>query len=307
MNYFFSCFARIIILYTFSLSSYAQVISPQEKNYFSLLHDHFNGANALETVSYVEQRWRLAGNRGFNESIFYVEKILQQAGFVKEVNNESEGPMTYLIEKRPLKRPTWEPVDAQLFIVGENEPLLEYKTNRNMMAMYSASTPADGVTAELIDVGKGKKKEFDEKDVKGKMVMANSAVSSVYAMAIKNGAVGALSYYVPGYNQPAVHQQSIMFEGINYSDSLTQKWGILLSYAAREKLKAALSKGQVFVKVITKSAIYTSEELTLVANVRGTVNPAERFVFSAHVQEPGANDNATGVGTLAEMARITAE
>ena len=29
-------------------------------------------------------------------------------------------------------------------------------------------------------------------------------------------------------------------------------------------------------------------------------------MFSAHVQEPGANDNASGVGTLAEMARLTA-
>jgi hypothetical protein len=35
--------------------------------------------------------------------------------------------------------------------------------------------------------------------------------------------------------------------------------------------------------------------------------PKERFVFSAHVQEPGANDNASGVGTLAEMARAAAE
>jgi hypothetical protein len=59
--------------------------------------------------------------------------------------------------------------------------------------------------------------------------------------------------------------------------------------------------------VKTATRIYPSEELTLVANVRGTRLPDERFVFSAHVQEPGANDNATGVGTLAEMARVTAE
>ena len=32
--------------------------------------------------------------------------------------------------------------------------------------------------------------------------------------------------------------------------------------------------------------------------------PDERFVFSAHVQEPGANDNASGVGALGEMARV---
>ncbi|MDB4912633.1 MAG: family peptidase, partial [Gemmatimonadetes bacterium] len=45
---------------------------------------------------------------------------------------------------------------------------------------------------------------------------------------------------------------------------------------------------------------------TVVAEVHGTTNPDERFVFSAHVQEPGANDNATGVGALAELARVLA-
>ena len=43
------------------------------------------------------------------------------------------------------------------------------------------------------------------------------------------------------------------------------------------------------------------------AEVRGARRPGERFVFSAHVQEPGANDNASGVGALAEMARVTAK
>src|SRR6185436_2404224 len=33
---------------------------------------------------------------------------------------------------------------------------------------------------------------------------------------------------------------------------------------------------------------------------------SERFVLSAHVQEPGANDNASGVGDLSEMARVFA-
>ena len=49
-----------------------------------------------------------------------------------------------------------------------------------------------------------------------------------------------------------------------------------------------------------------ADELTLVAEIRGSRRPGERFVFSAHVQEPGANDNASGVGCQAEMARVAA-
>jgi hypothetical protein len=52
---------------------------------------------------------------------------------------------------------------------------------------------------------------------------------------------------------------------------------------------------------------FPSTERVIVADVRGRARPDERFVFSAHVQEPGANDNASGVGTLAEMARSLAD
>ena len=45
---------------------------------------------------------------------------------------------------------------------------------------------------------------------------------------------------------------------------------------------------------------------TLVAEIPGRVAPDERVVLAAHVQEPGANDNASGVATLAELARALA-
>ncbi len=295
-----------ICLILFSYVAGAQQIQ-QEQNYLRLLRDNFREQNAFEAVAFVEQRWRLAGNSGFNESIYYVENILQKAGFVKEVKGESDATLTYRIETRPMKRPTWEPVDAQLFIVGEDKPLLEFKTNRNMIAMYAASTPADGITAELVDIGKSSAKAYEGKDVKGKIVMADGSIGSVYGMAIKNGAIGALSYSLPAYTQPTKHVNSIQFSGIGYTDSLEQKWGILLSTVARERLRTALEKGPVQLHVNIKTKIYPSEELTIVANVRGTSQPDERFVFSAHVQEPGANDNASGVGTLAEMARVTAQ
>src|SRR5690606_29093734 len=59
------------------------------------------------------------------------------------------------------------------------------------------------------------------------------------------------------------------------------------------------------VKAETK--IFDSKELTVVANVKGSELPLESLVFSAHIQEPGANDNATGVGTQLEMASITSD
>ena len=299
---------QLLVLILLCSGSIAQQASSREKKYFNLLRSQFVADNAYQTVAFVEQRWRIAGNTGFNESIFYVEKILQQAGFVKETGGETDATLTYRIEKRPMQRPTWEPVKAQLYIVGEDKPLLDFSTNRNMLAMYSSSTSAAGVTAELVDIGKASDKDLEGKDLTGKIILADGGIGSAYAKAVKKGALGALSYSLPAYTQPQKHTNSIQFQGIRYeTDSTQRKWGILLSYAARERLKAALARGTVQVRVVTQARVYPSEELTIVANVRGTVKPSERFVFSAHVQEPGANDNATGVGTLAEMARVTAQ
>lgn len=295
-----------VLLFNTAMPVWAQPAA-REKKYFKLLEKTFDEQQAYKTVWFVEQRWRLAGNSGFNESIYEVEKMLQQAGYVKETNGEAAATLTYRIEKRPMKHATWEPVDASLYIVGEKEPVLQFKTNRNMIAMYSASTPAEGITAELVYIGKGTAKELEGKHLTGKIVMAEGGIGGAYNNAIKNGALGALAYSMPRYNQPEKNIHSIQFQGIGYTDSLHQKWGLLLSYAARERLKAALAKGPVTVKVVVNTKIYASEELTLVANVRGKKRPHERFVFSAHVQEPGANDNASGVGALAEMARTTAQ
>ena len=46
---------------------------------------------------------------------------------------------------------------------------------------------------------------------------------------------------------------------------------------------------------------------TLVAEIRGRTLPRERIVMVAHVQEPGASDNASGCGTLYALARALNE
>ena len=80
-----------------------------------------------------------------------------------------------------------------------------------------------------------------------------------------------------------------------------------MSYEAKERLLKELAKGKVNVKVDIQTKIYPSTELTVVANIRGNELPKESLVFSAHIQEPGANDNATGVGAQLEMAVLAAK
>jgi hypothetical protein len=265
-----------------------------------------SGERALATTAFVAQYWRVPGNTGFNASIARVAAILDSAGFVSEGRAHPGSRLTYRIERRPMPRPTWEPVAGSLSMVGRAEPLLRYSTNPHMLGMYSASTPLGGVEAEVVSVGTGTLEESAKVEVAGKIVFGEASLGRLFTEAVqKRGALGVLAYSMPAYTKPEINRHSIQFSGIPW-DSTRAGWGIPLSFAAREILVAGLAAGPVRVRVDLVTKMYQSEELTLVAEVHGSQLPAERFVFSAHVQEPGANDNASGVGALAEIARATA-
>jgi aminopeptidase YwaD len=267
----------------------------------------FSGQRAFETTAFVEQYWRIPGNTGFDASLDRIVSILEEVGYRPET--EAAGhPYIYRIEERPLARPAWDPIDASVSVVGEEGPLLRYATNRNMMAANSWPTPPGGIEAPLVYVGSGRAEEWAGKEIAGAIVFGETSVGRLYSEAMRRGALGALSYRpLPGYNRSEEHPDSITFTSIAY-DEQAKGFGICLSRRASEQLKAALERGPVRVRVMTAGRfIPQAVEHTLVAEVRGSRRPDERLVLSAHVQEPGANDNATGVAVQAEIARSIAE
>ena len=274
-------------------------------NYSDVINQEFTGDLAFETTSFVEKYWRVVGNTGFNKTIYKIANDLEKSGFVLEENATENEMLTYRIEKRPLKNPTWESVDAMLAINDEETPLLQHATNRNMIALNSYSTPKEGITAEVIHIKDLNK--LSELDVKGKIVFAETSPYRIFKTAIIEGkAAGLITYNNPKYLQPEKNTTSIQFRSIPL-DTVHKPWAIALSFAAKERLKLALEKGKVTLNASIETNIYPSEELTIVADIKGNELPKERLVFSAHIQEPGANDNATGVGVALEMASLTAK
>ncbi|MEP0263762.1 M28 family peptidase [Dokdonia sp.] len=294
----------IVISSTISACSQEKDLNSVTDAYFDMVTPEFKGDVAMETTAFVEQFWRVAGNTGFNKTVYRITEKLETAGYIEESKATDKDMLTYRIEKRSMERPTWEPVDASLSIVGEETPLLQYKTNRNMIYQYASSTLSEGITAEVVYIKD--ENDFIKNDVKGKIVFSEMSGYRLYNPAIvKGGALGIITYNNPAYLQPEKNVTSIQFRSIPYDEEV-KAWGIALSYEAKERLKKALSEGSVNVNATIKTKIYPSEELTVVATVRGAELPKESLVLSAHIQEPGANDNATGVGTQLEMALITA-
>ncbi len=294
-------FISLLSVCTFSAKAYQfdQFAAP----YFEMVDASFNKEEAYKTVAFVESHWRVVGNKGFDQSISWVERQLQSAGFISEKIATDASRLTYRFEERPLKNKTWDPVAGSLKLFS-GEEILNFSTNRNMMAINSYGTGGQQ-EFEVVYVGSGRNLNLDQ-DLKDKVVFAEGSVGSLFRTVVENhGAAGVIAYNMPSYTKPEENINSIQFSAIP-RDSVNQSFGILLSYHAKEKLKAALAEGNNKIKVNLNTKVYNSKELTIVAELRGSKMPEERFVFSAHVQEPGANDNASGVGALLEVASASA-
>lgn len=284
---------------------------------FSLVRPILSGDRAKETVAYMDRFVRWPGNPGFDSSVHHVVSRLAAAGYVEQSVARATDRLTYRLEKYPMASPAWHPIAAsvQLFGFGpqaasrtraDYPPILDFATNRNMIA--TNSFPTAGVNEEVVRVTAMTPAALDSANVRGKIVMADGPVGRLFTEAVvRRGAVGVLAYSMPAYTQPEKNTRSIQFGSIPY-DTTRRSWGILLSFDARRQLLDLLKEGPVrlVVKIDTRF-IVPATELAVVADVRGSTRPDERFVYSAHVQEPGANDDASGVGTLAEMARTLAE
>ena len=310
MNLFFTCrrlaAVAVIVLVPPVVRAQRAETPAAVRHILELVRPSFSGKNAYAQVAFMDQYFRWPGNTGFNASIRRIEDVLKVAGYVDERSAPPGAVLTYRVEHRPMRTPAWEPVDATVTIVGDSAPVLRFAINRNMLAINSFSTPDSGVVARLVDVGKGTAAEYDRAPVRGAIVLVDANVGRAFGEAVqKRGALGVLAYNMPAYTQPDTHRTSIQFGSVPY-DSVRQSWGVALSRDAVDRLRAALARGEARVRVHTRSRMYPSEELTLVAEVHGSVAPSERYVVSAHVQEPGTNDNASGVGDLTEMARVLA-
>jgi hypothetical protein len=272
--------------------------------YFHLARAEYSGERARTLVAEIGGWFRWPGNTAFDASLDRVVSQLRAAGYRLEDSTPKAALLTYRIEKRPIRGLAWDLIDASLTVVGGRTPMLRTATNLNMVAINSYPTADSGVVAEVVDVGAGTVADYSRVDVAGKIVLAESSVSGTFAEAVqKRGALGVLAFRQPAFNRPEINRSAIQFTQIP-QDTVRKAWAMPISRGALDSLRVLLARGPVRVRAIVKTRLFPSVERTVVAEVHGTQRPDERFVFSAHVQEPGANDNASGVGALSELARV---
>lgn len=250
----------------------------------------FDEAAAMGTVEFASGYWRLAGNSGYDATIDRVHARLTPSS-------------STWIETADGPSPGWDHTVGTLSLLRAGQaPLAVLSRERERLALAINSYSTNGpVEAPLVDVGRGQAADFEGKDVKGAVVIGDADLGGLFRQAVvQRGAIGVISTSIAGYiaNEPDILQW-----GSIPRDAERKAFGFKASRRANETLRAALKAGPQRVRVEVVSTFAEKPERTLVHEIRGSTLPDERIVIAAHVQEPGANDNASGVATLQELAR----
>jgi len=164
-------------------------------------------------------------------------------------------------------------------------------------------------------------------DLHGKVLLSDSRNSLNFELAKQVGAVAVMTTYaLDDYNHPTIDGVELYTDSARYAGgasaaaSLAQmtkdapivQWNLSLDQEAALKELLVQSKDTnipVIIKSVSIGNIYSMAfdnggegQLTAIAEIKGTTKADERVIFMAHVQEPGACDNASGVGLQLEMA-----
>ncbi|HET7217903.1 MAG TPA: M28 family peptidase [Vicinamibacterales bacterium] len=282
-------------------------LPPSAERAYRAMAVRIDALAAMETVRYMDQYWRLAANPGFNASIDYIRARLLAAGFAE--SPEKNRPFVRVDEWGQARG--WDYQLGTVAFADDGEIVLSRLRDRVSLCINSFSTPKGGVVARLVDVGDGgDAASYENVDVKGAVVLGNAEAGRLWQQAVKtHGAIGVISTRIAPYIRPADaqdftspdQQDVLQWSSVPY-DADVKGFGFKASYRAAARLRERLQKGPVEVKVEIESSFYEGPTRTLVAEIPGAAKPDERIVLAAHVQEPGANDNSSGAGTLQAVA-----
>jgi hypothetical protein len=287
----------------------------------SIIAKSFDERAAMDLVVFMDQFWRNAGNAGYNGTIERVRARLRQSGFLDRESAAATvtGPSTWVEEYG--KAQGWDYTVGTLTLVGgggaQDEVLLSREQQRVALCINSFSTPAGGIEAPVIDVGAGAETDFASVDVKGAVVLGDGNTGRLWqAAVVRRGAIGVMSPSIAEYVRPgstaadAARPKSewdvLQWGSIPY-DEVRKAFGFKATPKVAARIRERLKAGPARVRVDVASTFTPGPVRTLVAEIPGALKPEERVLLVAHIQEPGANDNSSGVATLVELVRAIAQ
>ena len=202
----------------------------------------------------------------------------------------------------------WDAEEAELWLI---EPVKKKIAGLEIIpeAIASGSQDVD-LTTEVVYVGLGRKRDFQGKKIRGKIVMGTGSVSSLFSSAVeKRQAAGVLGAGSSGINRgyPGASPNQIGWQSIR-SQNIEKGFGFALSQRQHDEIRSYLDAGQkVIMKARIRTRMHPYKMNVVSAAIPGTDPVAGELLMVAHLFErigtPGANDNCSGVATILEVGR----
>jgi len=164
-------------------------------------------------------------------------------------------------------------------------------------------SPAGEFEGQLTYVGRGTSDEdYAGKDVTGKIVLADGGASSVYRTAVgKYGATGILTDWP---NEAGLYTTWAALSRIPFGSLYP---GMTISYTDGQSLKTLLNSGPVTMHIDVDAEVTHGTSKSVIGTIKGKTNSDRYVLVIGHADSdaggPGADDNASGIAALMEIAR----
>jgi aminopeptidase YwaD len=237
---------------------------------------------------------RLAGTEGDKWAIEYMAEKFAEANLILEFDE--------------FKAPCFIEKETKLTVIHP-----ERKELKARAMLYSPSTPPEGIIGEIVNAGYGTKEDLSKLNVKGKMVTFwrtrdKDAFWEEAANASKGGAKGIIMI---DYN-PWIFTATLETGFFNLKKrflpikpkpipavTIPKEDGIYLIEQA--------SQGKVEINLKVDALLEDRTTKNVRGIIQGSKYPDEKILVIAHrdsANTPGANDNASGLAVLLELAKV---
>lgn len=268
--------------------------------------EELSGTAAKDHVVRLTQLHRVPASPGFHEAIEYVMSRAKAYGLTDvHVETFPGDGNTYFGTLHGNRG--WRVEGGSLDEVAPRpRRIVSFDDLRLAVADNSESADA---TAELVDAGSGATpKEYEGKNVRGKLVLCDSTPSACHKLAVEErGAVGLISYNSNQQSGWWRDDQDLVRWGHLDARGRKNTFALMISVREARSLQQRLSRGEhitlhAFVKAHNDDSVPYE---TLIGTIPGTNQSAGDIVFSCHLdhEKPGANDNASGCAANLEVAR----
>jgi aminopeptidase-like protein len=274
------------------------------EKYLNDILTEVNGQRAWDWVAKISQFSRVQASNSYHEIAEIIKKELSEMGYneIEHFKSPADGKDNVWGSIAPFQ---WEIESGELWITEpEKIKLCDYNDIQTAIVTHSKSCD---VVAEVIDIGKGDKKEdYESKDIKGKLILMCSPTYTNHSYIENSNALGVI--YYPDLKRTGDQLDKRIYNSFfTTHDRLENaKFGFSISYRQAVLLKGLLEKGSVKLHAKINAKHFEGKLEVISTQIKGSEDLEQEIIIIAHLCHPfpSANDNASGAAGLLEIARI---